>query len=208
MLPIPSQSAAAGAKMPPDICIVAGGSSARGFDFRKIASSKIITVNDSFLSVPRSDAVVSIDRNWINDRACELIRYPGELFTLFRPGEARPWTRCGQRCWTFRTEPGLSDSWAEVFSVGCSGSAAINVAYLMRPRSIGLIGFDYDGSGRHWFDDHKNNRTNRVNTWAMWADGFAAIIPQLAAAGIEVINYNPHSRITAFERRALDTIGQ
>jgi len=139
--------------MPPDICIVAGGPSARGFDFRKIASSKIIAVNDSFLSVPRSDAVVSIDRDWITDRACELIRYPGELFTLHRPGEARPWTRCGQRCWTFRTEPGLSESWAEVFSVGCSGSAALNVAYLMRPRSIGLIGFDYDGSGGHWFND-------------------------------------------------------
>ena len=204
---MPSQSAAAGAKMPPDICIVSGGPSARGFDFRKIASSKIITVNDSFLSVPRSDAVVSIDRDWITDRACKLIRYPGELFTLHRPGEPRPWTRCGQRCWTFRTEPGLSELWAEVFSVGCSGSAALNVAYLMRPRSIGLIGFDYDGSGRHWFDDSKNRRTNAVDTWQRWADGFAAMVPQLGAAGIKVINYNSDSRITAFERRSLDTIG-
>lgn len=201
-----AQSAAVAAKMLPDICIVAGGPSARGFDFRKLAGSNIIAVNDAFLSTP-CNSVVSIDRHWIIDRACELLRYTGELFTLYRPGEARPWTRCGQRCWTFRTEPGLSDSWSEVFSVGCSGSAALNVAYLMRPRSIGLIGFDYDGSGRHWFDEHKNNRTNRVNTWAMWADGFAAMVPQLAAADIQVINYNPHSRITAFERRALDTIG-
>jgi len=193
--------------MPHDICIVAGGPSARGFDFRKIASSKIIAVNDSFLSVPRSDAVVSVDRDWITDRACELIRYPGELFTLHRPGEARPWTRCGQRCWTFRTEPGLSESWAEVFSVGCSGSAALNVAYLMRPMSIGLIGFDYDGCGRHWFDDSKKRRTNHAETWQRWADGFASMVPQLDDAGICVVNYNPDSRITAFERRSLDTIG-
>jgi len=77
----------------------------------------------------------------------------------------------------------------------------------MRPRSIGLIGFDYDGSGGHWFDDSKNRRTNLIPTWQMWADGFAAMLPQIKEAGIEVINYNPNSRITAFERRSLDTIG-
>lgn len=192
--------------MLPDICIVAGGPSARGFDFRKLAGSNIIAVNDAFLSTP-CNSVVSIDRNWISDRACELIRFKGELFTLHRPGEARPWTRCGQRCWTFRTEPGLSEVWAQVHSVGCSGSAALNIAYLMRPRSIGLIGFDYDGSGRHWFDDSKNKRMNLVPTWQMWADGFSAMVPQLDAFGIKVINFNPASRITAFERRPLDTIG-
>jgi hypothetical protein len=106
----------------------------------------------------------------------------------------------------FRTEPGLSESWAEVFSVGCSGSAALNVAYLMQPRSIGLIGFDYDGSGRHWFNDSRNRRTNAIDTWQRWADGFASMVPQLDTAGIRVVNYNPDSRITAFERRSLDTL--
>jgi hypothetical protein len=76
----------------------------------------------------------------------------------------------------------------------------------MQPRSIGLIGFDYDGSGRHWFDDSRNRRTNAIDTWQRWADGFAAMVPQLDAAGIRVVNYNPDSRITAFERRSLDTL--
>jgi hypothetical protein len=32
------------------------------------------------------------------------------------------------------------------------------------------------------------------------------MVPQLDTAGIRVVNYNPDSRITAFERRSLDTL--
>lgn len=190
------------AKSPERIFIVAGGPSARGFDFRQLRGEYIIAVNDVFLSIPESHAVVSIDREWIIDRAPELIRFPGELFTLHREGEPRPWTRAGQRCWHYESQPGLSESWDHMNTVGCSGSAALNVAYLMRPKFIGLIGFDYDGTGDHWYQSG-TRPTNSTNTWARWATGFDGMKAQIEDAAIEVINYSHTSRIYAFPRMPL-----
>lgn len=191
------------------VWIVAGGPSARGFDFSVLDGERILAVNDAVFNVPQAYGVVSIDRDWQINRIVDLIEYRGHWFLMRRVGEVNPTSKALQRvrCEYCKSLPGLSDSWAAAHTMGSSGYAALNIAYLMRPQFIGLIGYDYDASGRHWYDDEKKLR-NKKGTWATWAAAYDTTVAQLQAAQIEVINFSEHSKITAFPRRRLETIGE
>lgn len=195
----PYKAAPVAAAGPRSIFIVGGGPSAREFDFSALAGECVLAVNSAIFNIPQAAGVVSIDRNWITDNIASLVSYRGEWFLLARVGDVLPYAHGRQRCAHFTAEPNLSESWTAVHTMGCSGYAALNIAYLMRPKYIGLIGFDYDGSGKHWFDN-ETKRKNKSETWDQWAASFDSTVPQLQAAGIEVINYSDHSKITAFPR--------
>ena len=167
----------------------------------------MIAVNNGYLAVTghpeRCIGVVSIDRDFIDWRAQHIAdRRLASLF-LSRVGSEplQTWAKCQH----FEVLPGLSENPAIAHTGGSSGAAALNVAYHMRPKFIGLIGFDYDASGRHWYEDGQRP-TNSVETWARWAAHYDTTAAQLAGRGIDVVNFSVSSRITAFRRAPAATI--
>jgi hypothetical protein len=108
------------------------------------------------------------------------------------------------RCSYFDVAHGLSEDRRIAHTGGCSGAAALNIAYHLRPRRIALVGFDYDGSGCHWYEDDVSV-TNSRDTWARWARYFDTTVAQMNRAGIEVVNLSPQSRIHAFRRLAIQS---
>lgn len=147
--------------------------------------------------------VVSIDRDFITAEWPAIAERGFAALFLSRVGDDphQTWAKCRH----FDVLPGLSENPAIAHTGGCSGAAALNIAYHMQPKFIGLIGFDYDASGRHWYEDGQR-QTNSTETWARWAAYYDTTAAQLQGRGIEVVNFSESSRITAFRRRPFASI--
>lgn len=146
----PSVEYAAPVAKPDKVWIVAGGPSARGVDLSQLHN--IIAVNGSYLSIcPHSCVgVVSIDRDFMARHArIGEIGFASLFLSRVGSEPLQTWAKCQH----FEVLPGLSENPAIAHTGGSSGAAALNIAYHMRPRFIGLIGFDYDASGRHWYEE-------------------------------------------------------
>jgi len=86
---------------------------------------------------------------------------------------------------------------------GNSGASAINFAYHTGVKRIILLGFDMSldkEQNQHWhkFYGHETNVVDKV--FKKHLQGFPIIAEDLKRLGVEVINANPDSRITAFPR--------
>lgn len=106
----------------------------------------------------------------------------------------------------FVSEPGLSHDWHHIHAAGTSGYAALNIAFLLGARWIGLLGFDYTDPGRHWHREYEWPSGAPRDTWHTWAEAFDSTLQDLASEGVDVINFNPESAVTAFPRVSLDHV--
>jgi len=103
-----------------------------------------------------------------------------------------------------RPQPALSENPQAINTVGSSGYAGLNLAYLKRAKKITLLGYDYGLlQGRHHYHNRYPWHKPGTGQWARWAAGYESALPQLKSAGIEVINANPQSAITAFPKLSL-----
>ena len=82
-----------------------------------------------------------------------------------------------------RISGGLSDDPKVLHTTGSSGYAAINLAYLKRAKRIYLLGFNYDRF-----------------PFTKWVNGYETMLPQLEAAGVQVVNCNPDSQLPFFRK--------
>lgn len=101
-----------------------------------------------------------------------------------------------------RLHSGLSDDPKIIRIGGTSGSGAVNLAYLKRAQQVFLLGYDYDRLGAHFisYDPPDDPAYCLQIQWAMWAAHYDSMLPQLKASGVEVINCNPDSVISAFPK--------
>lgn len=177
-----------------EVWIVAGGPSARRFDFSQIPPAcRVLAVNDGVdhlrgsSSYPLAAAVVSIDQRWIRRRRVFLEHVRGEKF-LAVPLDT--WPECagipGATYLQWSHASGLSDDPGFLATGGNSGYAALNLAYLKHARLIHLVG--YDMNPRH---DEK---------YEHWAPRFHNALAQLGKRGVTVLNHNPDSYVDAFPR--------
>lgn len=86
-----------------------------------------------------------------------------------------------------------------------SGYIALNLAYVMRPKTVWLYGFDMNEPKRFFgfypwqvLGLGSSNSTEKFGVWAREMDHAAR---QFKDAGVAVYNTNPNSRITAFDWR-------
>jgi hypothetical protein len=56
---------------------------------------------------------------------------------------------------------------------------------------------------KHWFGDHPTPRMNRKSKYEKWVTNFAAAIPGLKSAGVEVINCTPVTALKCFHQMSL-----
>ena len=86
-----------------------------------------------------------------------------------------------------------------------SGGAAINLAYHTGVKRIYLLGYDMsDGeAGTHW---HQMYGLRKQSPHARHEKCFPKIAKDAKELGIEIININPNSRITAFKKASLQDV--
>jgi hypothetical protein len=98
-------------------------------------------------------------------------------------------------------EPGI------IGSGGNSGFQALNLAVQFGATGIMLIGFDYhDKGGVHWYGRNQAqgmNNPGEVN-FSRWRRALAAIVSELEARGIDVVNASNGSSITCLRKRGID----
>ena len=183
--------------------IIGGGKSLKGFDFEKLRGENIIAINRAVEVVPFAEIFFSLDSRlygWYKRRNKEMPESAHDAFASFRG--LRVWVESDGATFEndvllvkFAGKYGLSDSLRDgVYTCGNSGYAAVNLAVGLGATTIHLLGFDMDKGNFHsGYPSPGADPETRG-----WIEGFNALAPKLAAAGIQVINMNPKSKLKCF----------
>lgn len=195
------------------VFIIGGGPSAKGFDFNRLAGlGSVLAVNDAFRHVP-FEAVVSMDGRWMSHRAPELKNRRATLYASRKHfckwlGDDDAWSSL----FLFDVDPykqGMSDE--NGLYAKHSGAMALNLAYQARPERVYLFGFDHTNQpdagqySEHWYGTYEWRKPREGFTHMdEWIEDHNHAARQFAAAGIQVFNVSPISRVEAYERMTYD----
>jgi hypothetical protein len=189
-----------------EVFLVGGGPSLRGFDFKKLKGRTVCAINDAVLHVPWADCLFSADQQWIANREREILKFPGEKFLAgpmpAEDSELFPYYLKRER------SAGLSEQPDTLNVRGCSGYAALNLAYLKGAKRIVLLGYDFRNPDAHWYSNYSwmsvtNPSSGRSKMYLGWAQYFNETVNQLKQAGVEVLNASIKSAVTAFPKVTL-----
>ncbi len=189
--------------------IVGSGSSLKGFDFGALRGlGYILAVKEAIWDLPFADACFSLHMPWPRRREKELKALAVPLYLAVPRGmsEKQYDPIIPQAIYIERgNEKHLSDDPKLIHAGGNSGFGALNLAYLKRPKTIYLFGFDYNRSGGHYCPDrYENPDSHNARYWENWGDNFINVKHQLAAKGMTVINASPNSSIKAFPKVSIE----
>lgn len=90
---------------------------------------------------------------------------------------------------------------------GSGGYMAVNLAYHLGARWIGLLGFDMqftDGKS-HWHGDHRGTGNPNPADMAIWAQRFIPLYEDLKREGVELVNCTRDTALT-IPRADLDDV--
>lgn len=196
------------------VSVVAGGWSFREVNHYKIPGH-IIAVNDSAVwLLKRPDEILSMDRLWTEKRwdkleelGCRTHIRREALKNLPQWGN-RPWCSAFE-CDINSTQVGL-EAIPPRYNGGNSGQCAVARAYMLRPRTLYLFGFDMcrSPSGEaYWYAPYPWARVQGTAGKDPWVHQLHALATPFKDAGCEVINVSPHSRVTAFRKVSAKELG-
>jgi tetratricopeptide (TPR) repeat protein len=202
------------------VAIIGGGPSLRGTDLGPMRDRvHSVALNATALALPWTDVAVTHDPSHLVERfhGYERPVVAGLPLDAIRARGTLPGFELRRRL--------LSDRLSELDDVLHSGGhtsayTALNYAYLLGARRVVLFGIDLNALPRaedywHGGQDRYNQRRlaelESRPTFARWwayrarklsgaPDVFASTLPQLAAAGVEVINASPDSAVTCFPK--------
>jgi len=184
--------------------ILGGGASLKGFDAsRLIGRGRLIAVNDAGLDLaPFADVLYFADgmSRWFGWNLDRLHLFRGryavtravDLITVEGVPIRRLWRDKGSS---------LSRDPTKLAGI-CSGSNALNLAYLFGANPIYLLGFDMGGG--HWHDNHKAPARDRYQS--DFIPALERMGGELIAEGVEVFNCNPASALKCFPFADLETV--
>ncbi len=193
-----------------DISIVAGGWSVRDIEIDRLVGF-VIGVNESGVLLPRVDAIVSMDRLWTEHRWAKLYemncgtwlrRSAVQNLSAIEMNAAATWLHvfdCNHETNDFSEDPTRLNGTN-------SGSCAMNLAYLLKPRRVFLLGFDMIRSPEgnpYWYPSYawaNPNGGTGNKTYGRWASQFSQAAAAFRAIGTEVFNVSQKSAISAFPK--------
>lgn len=192
-----------------DITIVGGGWSVSDIDLKKLVGF-VLAVNDSAMLLPRFDSIVSMDRLWTEHRWPSLMKMARSTWLRRSAVQNILPTERTAATWLNVFE---CDNETNVFSDDAtrlngtnSGACALNLAYLLRPRRVFLLGFDMNRSpkGRpYWYEPYpwaNQNGGTGAKRYREWAAQFEENAAAFRSVGIEVFNVSPRSSIDVFQK--------
>lgn len=194
------------------IFLVAGGPSAKAFDFSVIAlHGEVAGVNDCGILIPQARTIITMDRLWLENRwakirdaakrfivrECVYRKFQGHFVTgRFEPeGRLNVFpTPMDHTQTTLSLKPGQLNG-------RNSGFCAFNWAIQQQPDELYLFGFDMRSSEgrRHWYDPYPWS-PEVTDRYRKWAQDFDEAKPTCDLSWIQVYNCSPVSLIKAFER--------
>lgn len=190
------------------VYILGGGVSLKGENLSLIHNERVIGANDAFLLGDWVDVCWFGDARWYEWNKDKLLNFAG-LKICCCPGlkakGIKVIGRNGNRSEGITTNP-YHISWNR-----CTGSSAINLAYLFGAKTIVLLGFDMkqtDGKD-NWHDNHKikNPSSNIPNSpYNRYLKSFIAIKQDAEKLGVKIINATVDSAITQFEKKCLEEV--
>lgn len=172
--------------------ILGGGPSLASVDVSSL-DGRIIATNDSFLLRPDADVLYFADPMWLvwnHDERGDVVRFCGK-YVITRTKIERH--ELDIKCLEHDMSKPLSRDPGKLCGY-CSGSNAINLAYLFGVSEIVLLGFDMHGG--HWHDRHKKPSKDLYATKFIPAIEKMAI--ELRSDGVSVLNATKNSALTCF----------
>lgn len=195
------------------VIVVGCGPSLKGFDLNRLNGlGYVLAVKAAIWDLPFADACVGIDRPWMqrdHARLEEVAQRIPLYLVLPKDDSTGREIRSKIPSATYlelrRVSNWLSEKprWLECGST--SGFAAYNLAYLKKPRTIVLFGFDFTAGGHYNQHEYKHHIGDwNAQHWPSWAKHFTETLPQIERSGIQVINACATSSITAFPKMTPD----
>lgn len=175
--------------------ILAGGPSAKREDLAGL--TRIVAINSAWKTAPHAEFLFFGDLRWwteIHQRGTD--RFQGIAVT----GQKTVVQGRAYHCLGKRHPPGLSDDPAVVSFRYSSVTGAINLLAHMGVSGIRIFGLDGEVNGRRHNHDDRYPWPLKDGCFDLHDAEFHSILPCLSRRGIEVVNMNPASRITAFRK--------
>lgn len=193
-----------------DVIVIGGGYSARGVDFGSLWGT-VIGVNDAALLAP-VDLAVSMDRLWTEGRWADLVRLGIPAYIRRNALQNIEPAVQAAALWLHpfecdHTSVEMSPDLA-VLNGTHSGLCALNLAYILAPARVILVGFDLSlgpYGERHWYPPYPwalQGGTSR-GKFKQWAGQLAGPAAQFLAAGIDVVNVSDSTAVRNFPRVAV-----
>lgn len=187
--------------------IIASGPSLEEKDVEFVkGKARCIVVNDNYRLAPWADILYAADTNWW-DWHNGAPGFKGVKATVSQSAAKKyglRWLRYNDP-----DKPGLeledSTCIRTGYTGGNSGLQAINVAAHLGVERIVLLGFDMKSNGaNHWFGEHPNHTPGaKTDKYLRFRKATAQTVPDLKAAGIEVINCTRDTALECFPRQEL-----
>ena len=204
--------------------IIGGGPSLERFDWSRIATEKVIAVNRSFEKLVTDPAIItSIDTRfwgWLEKGILKASKgYEDKpLVDRFIDNRAfRVWAKDHVSCLMppdilFLTNIG-KNGWGHTLAEGLgagsnSGYWALNMAAVLGASPIYLLGYDMKGAsdGKQKWHHPEYPIVSRDTTYRDYQTYFARAATECRNMGVEVVNLNPDSALTAFPFGSIDDI--
>jgi len=155
--------------------------------------------------IPDADYLYACDKAWWQKHIQAVKRgFKGKLFTQYSNAKEQEYAReNGIEALSGAHSAGLGRD--QLHYGSNSGYQAINLAFLLGATTINLLGYDMGKTGgkNHWFGNHPNGLTN--GNYESFIPRFDSLAKDLAAEGVDVINYTRTTKLTQFKRGNLDT---
>jgi len=179
-----------------EACFILGGGPSLPVEMvpEFIKRGRVIAINTAYKLHPEADICYFADLNFFEWNRRDLHNYTGPLLLTRND---LPHIRCKRKIrriahmggYRLSRDPGHLAGW-------CSGSNALNLAYLHGADPIVLLGFDMKPVG-NWHSEHK--KTTRPDRYEKkYIPFFEAMAPELAKDGIRVLNASPGSALSCF----------
>jgi hypothetical protein len=153
--------------------------------------------------VPDADYLYACDPQWWAIHIDDVRKvFRGKLYTQYHTDEGKKEAkRLGIEAIQGAHNKGLGRGMLHFNSN--SGAQAINLAYLLGARSIGLLGYDMGATGRtHFFGEHPKGLQN--GNYEKYVPEFNKLAKDLEQEGVEVINCTRKTLLTQFKQQTLE----
>jgi hypothetical protein len=185
------------------VFILGGGPSLKSHDLRTIdGRGKVIAINDAFLLRNDADVLYFADARWWEWNSSDVdANYTGDC--IISRSCCYPSRAFKQVHWIGRDVRNPLSDHRQYVSGWCSGSNAINLAYLRGATEIVLLGFDMHGG--NWHSRHKAEK--KPNCYEIdFIPYLERMSVVLKSKGIDVINVNKESALKCFRFATLTEV--
>lgn len=179
--------------------IVGGGRSVLDFNKDFLKDFKTIGVNNAALDF-NTDALWFSDDRWLGwaDNMLKILHYEG--IKVGCPHEDYFWLYKYKRC----RPTGIETSPEKICWNNNSGGGAINFAYHLGSRIIGLVGYDMclgEAGEFNYHNKHKvEQRHKNYNFFSLMILAFQEIQKDAIKLGVEIYNLNERSKLDVFPK--------